>query len=113
MLAALRQWAPLVGHNVIEEFRRTEIEATSTISNRTMMEKMEAFFREPGPICIAAPAATSQEMQAMEKRNEFLATTARVKDEKKFSAFTPESEQVLVAELRLTGISMRTTCGAE
>ena len=103
MLAATRQWGSLVGHNVIEEFRRTDIDATSTISDRTMVDNMEALFREPGSIRKADPAATSQEQQAVEKRNEFLATTARVKDEKKFSAFTPESEQVLVAELRLMG----------
>ena len=39
----------------------------------------------------------------MEKRNKLLGETHRVKDEKNFSAFTPESEQVLVAELRLMG----------
>ena len=103
MLAAIRQWGSLVGHNVIEEFRRTEIAATSTISSRTMVDNMEALFREPGSIRNAAPAATSQEMEAVEKRNTSLATTTRVKDGKQFSAFTPESEQVLTAELRLMG----------
>ena len=103
MLAATRQWSSLVGNNVIEEFRRKDVNATSTISDRTMAENMEALFREPGSIRNAAPAATSQEMEAVEKRNTSLATTTRVKDGKQFSAFTPESEQVLTAELRLMG----------
>ena len=37
----------------------------------------------------------------MEKRNKFLQTTQRIKDETKVVALTPEIEQLLVAELRL------------
>jgi len=92
-----------VGHNVIEEFRRSEIEATSTVSDRSMVGKMEALFRDPGSTRIAGDAATSQEKERVEKRNGLLKTTSRIKDEKQFSAFNPESEQVLVAELRLMG----------
>ena len=68
-----------------------------------MLERMEGMFADPGSIRNAGLAATSQERERVKKRNEFLATTQRVKDEKRFSAFTPESEQVLVAELRLMG----------
>jgi len=101
VLTAVRQWGSLVGHNVIEEFRRTEVEAKSTISDQEMVNKMDALFRDPGSIRKPGCAATSQEIEHVEKRNKFLETTQRIKDETKFSAFTPESEQVLVAELRL------------
>ena len=50
---------------------------------------------------VAAPAATSQEKDRVRSRNAFLQTTLGVKDEKRFVSFNPETEQVLVAELRL------------
>ena len=102
VLRAVRQWSTLVGHGVIEEFRRTEIEATSTATAADMEQKMEALFEDPGPTRKVDPAATSQEQERVEKRNKFLQTTQRIKDEKKFVAFAPESEQILVAELRLS-----------
>ena len=46
------------------------------------------------------PAATASEKARVEKRNKLLEETKRVKDVKGFSAFTPESEQAFVAELR-------------
>ena len=86
---------------MIEEFRRTEIEATSTATDADVEQRMGALFEDPGPTRKVDPAATSQEQERVEKRNKFLQTTQRIKDEKTFVAFTPESEQILVAELRL------------
>ena len=62
---------------------------------------MAALFEDTGPTRKVDLAATSQEQERVEKRNTFLQTTQRIKDEKTFVAFTPESEQILVAELRL------------
>ena len=101
VLKAVRQWATLVGHNVIEEFRRNEVEATSTAMVDRDRWKLAALFQDPGATRTANPAATSQEKERVAKRNKLLESTERVKDEKKFVAFTPASEQLLVAELRL------------
>ena len=82
-----------MAHNVIEEFSRKEVEATSTVTDRKMMDAMEALFREPGSIRKPGDAATSQEQERVKKRTEFLASTHMVKDEKKFSAFTPRASR--------------------
>ena len=101
VLKAVRQWATLVGHRVIEEFRRNEIEATSTAMVDRERRRLESLFEDPGPTRTANLAATSQEEEIVAKRNKLLESTQRVKDEKKFVAFTPASEQFLVAELWL------------
>ena len=100
VLKAVRQWDNLVGHHVIEEFCRNEIETTSTAMNDRQCN-LAGVFEDPGPTRTVNPAATSQEQETVAKRNKLLESTQRVKDEKKFVAFTPASEQVLVAELRL------------
>ena len=45
--------------------------------------------------------ASEAEKARIEQRNALLKNMQRIKDEKKFTAFTPESEQALVAELQL------------
>ena len=97
-----------MAENMIEEFCHQEVEATSTVSDARLQSQMEALLSQRE----VDPAATSQEKEGVDKQNEFLATTNRINDEKNVSSFTPGSEQVLVAELRLVGVSMRTACGA-
>ena len=86
---------------MIEEFRRNEIESTSTAMVDREKMRLASLFEDPGPTRTANSAATSQELERVASRNKLLESTQRVKDEKKFVAFTPASEQVLVAELRL------------
>ena len=63
VLKAVRQWANLVGHCVIEEFRRNEIETTSTAMVDREQWRLEGLFEDPGPTRTANPAATSQEKE--------------------------------------------------
>ena len=86
---------------MIEEFRRNEIETTSTAMVDREQWRLEGLFEDPGPTRTANPAATSQEEDIVAKRNKLLESTQRVNYEKKFVAFTPQSEQLLMAELRL------------
>ena len=60
-----------------------------------MEDRLEALFEDPWGDRKADPAATSQEQDCVRRRNELLDRAKRVKDAKGFSAFTPESEQVL------------------
>lgn len=62
---------------------------------------MEALFVDPGPTRKVDLAATCQEQERVDKRNKCLQTTQRIKDDKTCVSFTPEIEQILVAQLRL------------
>ena len=106
-----RQWGSLVAHSVIEEFRRPGIEANSTAMVDRDCLQLAGVYDDPGPTRTAKLAATSQEKERVKKRNELLESTQRVKDEKKCHAFTPASEQVLVAELRLLRHLHAAICG--
>ena len=98
MLKAVRQWGALASHGVIEEFRRNEIEATSTSMVDRDRWMLAGLFTDPGATRTANHAATRQEEERVMNRNKLLESTQRVKGEKKFVAFTPASEQLLVAE---------------
>ena len=99
VLRSTRMWERLVAGCVIEEFHHKEVEAKSHVMPPPSAE-MASLFAEPRVPMAVKSAATSQEQKRLAKRNAFLEKTKRVKDEKKFSAFTPESEQDLVAEMR-------------
>ena len=91
---AIRQWANLVSHNVIEEFRRNVVETTSTAMVDRERRRWTSLFEDPGATRTVDAAATSQEKERVAKRNKLLESTTRVKDENKFVAITPASEQV-------------------
>ena len=88
-------------HGVIDEFVRKEISITSDVRPSGYQDMMKSLFVDP---CGDKPApvpenASEAQLEEANRRNMFLKEMQRVKDDKKFSAFTPESEQALVAEV--------------
>ena len=92
-------WDRLVSGRVIEEFGHAEVDSKSGIQppSRDVMQNLFRDARDEP--CVATPAATSQEKARVDKSNKLLEEARFVKDEKLFSACTPESEQTLTAEL--------------
>ena len=63
---------------------------------------MQPLFKDPsGEVKAVCEDASEAEKAKLEQQNKFLKDMQRIKDEKKFVGFTPESEQALVAELIL------------
>ena len=87
-----------MSEDVLEEFGHSEVEVTTTKDLGDAAE-MKAFVQ---PL-FAQPDAKKAcgDKPVSPKRAKLLQQIKNVKDEKKFKAFTPESEQNLVAELQL------------
>ena len=103
MLRNVRKWDRLVSGCVIEEFRHREIVCT-TEAPPPPAEELETLFERPHKrrkVCEELPA---EEKELLEKRNKFLESVEAIKDESRFKAFTPESEQKLVSELQFLRI---------
>ena len=98
VIGAVRQWRRLSSHGVIGEFAREEMSVTSDVRPDDYKNRLKTLFVDP---CEATPVptnATEAQLKDADRRNKFLQEMQRVKDEKKFTASTPESEQTLVAE---------------
>jgi hypothetical protein len=103
-LRAVRLWDRLVSAQVIEEFGHRELEPTS-VTQPPKRDVLNALFKDArDERRVADPSATSQDIAATSQKNELFDSIRRVKNEKEFVAFTPETEQLLCAEL----IFMRT-----
>ena len=95
----MRMWDRLVSGSVIEEFGHKEGEARSEQMPPDEKDLAEILFKEPPLRHAAHPVASATARTA--KRTKLLQDAARIKDPKHFSYMTPESEQILVSELRL------------
>ena len=95
-------WTRLTDLKVLAEFEREEVplESAKNTASSQMEEIREWFFSEPTGIHEVAEDANAAEVAKAEKRVELLEATNKVLNEKDWAAFTPESEQTLVAELQ-------------
>lgn len=84
---------------MIEEFERTEVTpAGDGDPAPTNAEFAQLFVDAPRQTPIVDPTASSQAQKVMEADAAFHKAMLDVKDERKFTGFTPKSEQELVAE---------------
>ena len=94
-------WEKLSTQNVLGEFGRSEIssDAGKVVSSERHWD-IEALFKDPKPQIQCGSTAAQSELNEVEEENKWLKKFDRILGEGGKS-FTPESEQVLTAELRL------------
>jgi len=94
----LMLWDKLQASQLLEEFGRHEVEQTSEEATPPK-EELEALFKDvPRQIPKPDVAAPSQERKDAERKRKWYDKIAGVMDEKRFTGFTPETEQELHAE---------------
>jgi hypothetical protein len=95
-------WDKLTTLNVLAEFGRNEIEVQEgeSLPRNEMEATLQGLFKDPSDRVKCGDQAIDAEKKAMEEENSFLATFDEILHDRA-KGFTPESEQVLVAEMRL------------
>ena len=99
-VASMAQWDTLVRNDVIGEFERAEVETFTKVNLKDDAE-MKALFQDAQATSRPVPVGAKPQAKARaQARNALLEKTDKIRDESKFKAFTPASEQNLCAELQ-------------
>eukprot|EP00959_Pyramimonas_sp_CCMP1952_P246042 5142344-Pyramimonas_sp.AAC.1 len=85
----MKQWAALTKYGVIGEFDREEVTPSTKLKGDA--RRLQPLFGDPKDTPREVPEG------ALAARNKLLEDAAKVKDEEAFTAFTPASEQMLLA----------------
>ena len=99
-MASMSQWEALTQNGVIAQFERPEL-VPHTQLNIKDDKDFKPLFQDAQATSRPVPGGDKPRAQALARgRNALLQETDKIRDEKKFRAFTPASEQNLCAELQ-------------
>ena len=99
VLASQKQWSVLTSHGIIGEFHRHEVETVTKKASLKPREMEPLFLDAKSQRREAREGASAEAVAAAASRTDLLQKLDRIKDEKNFKGFTPETEQHYVAEL--------------
>ena len=89
----------MVSGSIIEEFGHKEVETEATTHTVPPAEILATLFDDVRDEPHVVPSMPLSETVRIQEWNTFLEEARRIKDEKHFTAPTPESEQAFTAEL--------------